>query len=39
MDFDAIKGMMGSLPEPEWMKGPVKDVEIVEDLPTNFDAR
>jgi len=30
---------MGVLPEPEWMKLPEVDLEAVNDIPDDFDAR
>jgi hypothetical protein len=39
MDYESIKGLMGTLPEPEWMKAPEKEIEILKDIPESFDSR
>lgn len=38
--LDEIKRLLGSLPEPEWMRLPEKESEDeLEALPENFDSR
>jgi cathepsin B len=39
MTYDEIRMMMGSLPEPEWIKLPETDIKPLKDIPATWDPR